>query len=518
MDVDAIRTWSRRQLGGAAGGLAAAVLGSRFVGPAAAASGETSPKRNTGWHQATPEATSQPDIVVIVLDDMRWSDYSVMSLTQSLVGDEGITFPNYMVTSPTCAPSRASFYRGQYAHNHDVGYGSDESSIWDLYHGTGLDEDTVAVWLHDVGYRTALIGKHMNQLKGLSEPGPGWDDWVVPRRLKPFNYELSVNGKKEAHGDAEEDYLTDVLARKATEFIASTPEETPLFLYFAPKAPHKPVVPAPRHAGMFADVHLDQSGSFNEADMSDKPTNMQRSPLTPEEIALLDKLNQGRLESLQAADEAVAQIIEALEAAGRLEMTYVIFTSDNGYALGEHRDEGKSTPYEEAIRVGMMARGPQIPVGEINPALVANIDLAPTFAEIAGAAIPDFVDGRSILGALHGGESGRQALLIEIDSSVGQDDEDDEDAVVVDEKGHRIAGRVRSSWKGIRTADWTFVEWGVPAIDYELYDLHADPAQLQSLYADPAYAKTVDELATWLATLADCAGETCRQAENGPPL
>jgi hypothetical protein len=87
--------------------------------------------------------------------------------------------------------------------------------------------------------------------------------------LNPFNYELSVNGSLEAHGDAEEDYLTDVLARKATEFISSTPEATPLFLYFAPKAPHKPVVPAPRHVGMFADMHLDQSGSFNEAGMSD---------------------------------------------------------------------------------------------------------------------------------------------------------------------------------------------------------------------------------------------------------
>lgn len=517
MDIDAIRTWSRRQLGGAAGGLVAAVLSSRFVTQAAAtATGERTPPHNAGLRQATAEPATQPDIVVIVLDDMRSSDYSVMSLTQSLVGDKGITFPNYIVTSPTCAPSRASFYRGQYAHNHGVGYGGG-GSIWDLYHGTGLDQDTVAVWLHDAGYRTAQIGKYMNQLKGLSEPGPGWDDWVVPRKLKPFNYELSVNGNEEVHLDAEEDYLTDVLARKASEFIASTPEDTPLFLYFAPKAPHKPVVPAPRHAGTFADVHLDQSGSFNEEDMSDKPINMQRPPLTSEEMALLDKLNQGRLESLLAADEAVAQIIEALETAGRLDNTYVIFTSDNGYALGEHRDEGKSTPYEEAIRVGMMARGPHIPAGQVNPALVANIDLAPTFADIAGAAIPDFVDGRSILDALHGGDSGRQALLIEIDSSVGQDDEDDEEAVIVDEKGHRIAGRVRSSWRGIRTADWTYVEWGVPAIDYELYDLHADPAQLQSLHADPAHADTIDELAAWLATLVDCAGATCRQAENAPP-
>lgn len=517
MDVDAIRTWSRRQLGKAAGGLAAATLGSRLGEQAAAtANSETSPEITTGWQQATPVATTRPDIVVIVLDDMRWSDYSVMPLTQSLVGDEGITFPNYIVTSPTCAPSRASFYRGQYAHNHGVGYGAG-GSIWSLFHDTGLDQDTVAVWLHDAGYRTALVGKHMNQLKGISQPGPGWDDWVVPRKLKPFNYELSVNGAEEVHKDADEDYLTDVLAGKASEFIASTPEETPLFLYFAPKAPHKPVVPAPRHAGMFADAHLDQSGSFNEADMSDKPINMQRSPLTPEEIAMLNTLNQGRLESLQAADEAVAQIIETLDAAGRLENAYVFFTSDNGYALGEHRDEGKSTPYEEAIRVGMMARGPHIPAGQINQALVANIDLAPTFAEIAGATTPDFVDGRSILGALQGGESGRQALLIEIDSSVGQDDEDDEDAVVVDEKGHRIAGRVRSSWRGIRTADWTYVEWGVPAIDFELYDLHADPAQLQSLYADPAYADTVEELAGWLATLVDCAADTCRQAENAPP-
>lgn len=531
MDVDAIRTWSRRQLGCAAGGVVAAALTLPFVKHASATeSGRNEQWQPDGWQQGTTEdivqstpygeesyASTQPNIVMILLDDLRWSDYWVMSRTQSLMADAGTTFPNYFVTTPSCAPSRASFFRGQYAHNHKVEYGDSGETAWALYHNTGLDQDTIVVWLHEVGYRTAQIGKHMNQVKLRGAAGPGWDEWVVPRRLTPFNYDLSVNGHIESHGDAEEDYLTDVLAQKAVEFIASTPEETPLFLYFATKAPHKPAVPAPRHVGRFADIDLDQSGSFNEADLGDKPINMQRPTLTPGEITWLNKLNRDRLESLLAVDEAVEQIVTALDEAGRLENTYVVLTSDNGYALGEHRDEAKSTPYDEAIRVGMLARGPQIPAGHVNPALVANIDLAPTFAEIAGAPVPSFVDGRSILAALQGGDSGRKSLLIEVDSPLGQDVEEDEEAVIHHVDENRIAGRIRSSWRGIRTDEWLYAEWGVPPVDYELYDVTKDPFQLQSLHAGPDYAEVREELSTWLESLVDCAGATCRQAESAPP-
>ncbi|MFT4039183.1 MAG: sulfatase, partial [Thermomicrobiales bacterium] len=470
--------------------------------------------------QAAPaaEPAAQPDIIMILLDDMRPTDLPVMPHTLALLADAGMSFPNYFATTPLCGPSRASFFRGQYAHNHGVFSSESLVSAWASWHDTGLDQDTIAVWLQNAGYRTAHIGKHMNQFRQPEGGGPGWDVWVVPRRLKPFNYLLYVGDETEEHGADAADYLTDVLAHKATEFIASTPADVPLFLYLAPKAPHKPATPAPRHEGLLTDIPLDHGGSFNEADLSDKPINMQRPPLTEDEIAWLETLHTQRLQSLQAVDEAVAQLVATLAAAGRLENAYIFFSSDNGYALGEHRDEGKTTPYDEAVRVGLLARGPGIPAGRVNPALVANIDLAPTFAELAGAAVPAFVDGRSITPALRGGDSGRRALLLEVDTPIDQDLNDDDDAmVVVHTDANRIAGRIRSGWRSIRTLDWQFSAWGIPPVEDELYDLRRDPWQLDNLASAPQHAAKMTDLSLWLDSLLACAGDTCRRAENAPP-
>ena len=522
MDDTRFDALTRRHVGLAAGGLFASFLGLLRLEDAEADRKKRRrrrrrrEKRRRRRHHDQPCqgvacGAARPDIVLINVDDMRESDFIALTRTRALLKQQGASFPNYFITTPLCGPSRASLFRGQYVHNHGVQKNNGANGGWKAWHNTGTDQDTVATWLRAAQYRTAHIGKHMNGYGSAnSVVGPGWSEWIVPMPVSFFNYDLNVNGTTEPHGNAAADYLTDVMAAKAESVIASTPAGTPIFLYFAPKAPHGPATPAPRHVGAFASHQLDESGSFNEADMSDKPDYMQRPPLTAQQVTDLERRERDRLESLLSVDEAIERIVTALQAANRLPNTYIFFITDNGYLLGQHRHSGKLVPYEEAIRMSMLVRGPRVAAGSTNPAMVANIDLAPTFAALAGATTPGFVDGRSIVNTLTGGDSGRSAMLIEI-FSAEEDDPEEADALLPEAL---VAAPARR--RAIRTADWLYGEYGKPATEFELYDLHTDLVQMESQHENPARAETMADLSAWLGTLANCAGAACRSAENSP--
>jgi arylsulfatase A-like enzyme len=503
-------SWTRRQFGLAASGVAASLFG--LLGRSGNGASAKGHHHHHHRHHHDDKPKGHPDIILINVDDMRQSDYLALPKTQRLLRDHGATYPNSFLTTPLCGPSRSSLLRGQYVHNHGVLRNGGANGGWQAFHDTGDDESTLATWLSQAepGYRTALVGKYLNGFKTeTGQVAPGWSDWFVPVPVAYFNYTLNANGDAEAHGHDDEDYLTDVLAEKARGIIASTPKNTPLFLYFTPKAPHGPSIPAPRHVGAFANHALDQSGSFNEQDMDDKPSYMQRPLLDAADIDALTERDRERRESLLSVDEAVAGLVDALETAGRLERAYIFFVTDNGFLLGQHRRSGKQVPYEDAIRMSMLVRGPGVRGGRLHDAVVANIDLAPTIAALAGAKAPRFVDGRSFVETLAGGKGERQALLIEF--FAGPDtDEEEADRLLAREIGV-------PAYRAIRTKDWLYVEYDNAQHERELYDLDADPFELQSRHDDPDAADAVQRLSAWLATLDDCRGARCRAAENSPP-
>ena len=520
MDASRFDAWTRRRFGRATGGGLAALFGLTRLDEAVTRNAHhrrhrRRKKRQKHRHKKRHNGSgSHPDIVLVYVDDMREDDFVALPRTTALLADEGMTYPNYFITTPLCAPSRSSLFRGQYAHNHGVLNNSGPHGGWSTFHNSGAEQNTIATWLRAArpSYRTAHVGKYMNGYKAADNLiGPGWSDWVVPVPVGYYDYSLNVNGESEEHGSKNKDYLTDVLAAKARDIIATTPPETPLFLYFAPKAPHGPSTPANRHAGDFANAELDKDKpSFNEADMSDKPASMQRPLLDQADIDALEENNRLRLESLLSVDEAIEGIVDALAQAGRLDTAYLFFVTDNGYLLGEHRRSGKNVPYEEAIRMSMLVRGPGIRAGGANAAMVANIDLAPTFAALAGVKTPAFVDGRSFAGTFAGAASKRRALLIEM--FPGQEN-DPEEMVALE----RMLGQAEpaTTRRAIRTNDWVYVEHGTG--ERELYDLHADPFQVESLHDDPDQNDTIAELSAWLAKLRDCRTDSCRGAENNPP-
>ena len=435
--------------------------------------------------QTTPV---KPNFVFILTDDMRQDDLKYMPKTRDLLGDQGMQFTNAFVSNPLCCPSRATIMRGQYAHNTGVWTNTPgPDGAWQGYKNHGNEQDNIATRFHGAGYRTGLFGKYFNDYDGSTVP-PGWDDWFgVPSGTGVFNYYVNDNGTQKFFGSSESDYATDVLSRETQSFIdASVVANKPFLAYVAPKPPHEPAVPAPRHVNTFNGEKAPRLPSFNEIDVSDKPPSIQSlSPLTATQIAEIDAHHEKRVESLQSVDDLVAAVVGKLGAQGVLSNTYIVFTSDNGWHHGEHRiKSGKSKPYEESIRMPLLVRGPGVQAGTTTDKLTLNTDFFPTFTDLAGVTTPQYVDGRSLRPVLQGNAtSWRTAILLEI----------------------------RSSILGIRTSDGRkYIEYGDGFKEY--YDLKADPNELRNLvyYGEVSPAA----LASRLQALKGCSGDTCRAAEG----
>src|SRR5215208_3608483 len=244
-----------------------------------------------------------------------------------------------------------------------------------------------------------LIGKYFNGYDNTTYVPLGWDEWhgYLGDYVQSDTYRINENGQIKTYARSQI-HDTDLFAEKAATFLESTAGGAPFFMYLSTNAPHTPAFAAQRHQSMFSDVALPNPPSFNEADVSDKPAWMRNTPsLTSAEVGSLRNQYRQRLRSLQSVDEMVGRLVGVLRETGELSNTYIVFTSDNGLHLGEHRiNKKKWTAYEEAIRVPLLVRGPGVPRGVSRSQMALNNDLAPTFASWAGLTPPAFVDGRSL--------------------------------------------------------------------------------------------------------------------------
>lgn len=403
--------------------------------------------------EPAPPVTERPSIVLILTDDQRWDSLWAMPVVRRELGARGVVFENAFVVNPLCCPSRATTLTGAYSHTTGVYTNRGE------YGGVGAfdDRSTIATWLQDSGYRTALIGRYMNGYRDEWIP-PGWDRWFVTWRDSAyFDYVANDQGTLVEYGSAESDYGTDVLADEAVDFIRSTDPQQPLFLYLAPHAPHAPATPAPRHATAFSDLAPWRPPSYDEENVSDKPEWVRRLPrIGYWRAARIDAFRKDQYRTLLAVDEAVERVLQALADSGRLSNTMVLFASDNGYLWGEHRIEGKSVPYDEAIRVPYVLRYDPLTGGTAEGRIVANVDIAPTFADLAGVDAPG-AEGVSLLPLLDGSAtSWRADLLVE----------------------HYDGAGTVPTFCQVRSPRWSFVRYSTG--EEELYELERDPYQLKN--------------------------------------
>lgn len=437
-----------------------------------------------------------PNILVIMTDDQTVEDMRVLEKTRALLAEQGTTFENSFAAYPLCCPSRATFLTGQYPHNHGVVANAGPNGY------PRLDEtNTLPVWLQDAGYFTAHVGKYLNGY-GVGSPAapPGWSRWfglLDPTTYRYYDYKVSEDGVPVSYGSAEEDYQTDVLAAEAERILRSFEGRTqPLFLVVTPLAPHlesrgrvtsKPL-PAPRHEGTFDDEPFPVKPSFNEANMADKPAHLRRRlKLNKAGVDDVVEVYRARHASLLAVDDLVERLVRYLESSGEIHHTVILFTSDNGFFLGEHRlPKGKFLPYEESIRVPLIVRGGSFPAGHTARQLVSNVDLAPTILELAQATPRRELDGRSLARLPLEPDQGKdRTLLIE---------------------GARLNAN-SPAYSAVRDDRWLYVEYDQGG--RELYDLERDPYQIKSRHNDRTLAGVRASLAARLARLRDCSGEEC---------
>ena len=439
-----------------------------------------------GGSAEAEQKSSLPNILFILTDDMASSDLRHMPNTQRLLADQGTTFVNHTITLPTCCPSRTTFLRGQYAHNHGIGMGlpSREKS----FKQEGYGRSTVATWLDNEGYSTGLVGKYLNGFRSGSYVPPGWDRFYANRDqdvwARSFNRDGSPVSLKRGSIDAH-------LAAMGKKFVEQHPD-TPFFLWQNFNAPHQyknGPPPAPKPYLKKFNSAMPPKHGFNEVDVSDKPKWIRSLPrLTSAEVATMGLERQHRLASLQVVDREVAELVATLAREGELSNTYIFFTSDNGYHMGEHRlQAGKMTPYTTDVNVPLIVRGPGVEEGVRRGEFVQNTDFAPTVADLADAPIPEFVDGISMEPLLRGEEvNWRQQGFFE--------------------------GRGGKAFAGITTSDGSYyIEYA--SGEKELYDTRKDPYQLTNSYRD-ANRSHKAHLAARVEAIKGCSGPSCQLAEG----
>jgi arylsulfatase A-like enzyme len=417
-----------------------------------------------------------PNVVIILSDDQPIGTVGRMPYMGSQFERNGVFFRNAMVPTANCCPSRASLLTGLFPHTTRVLSNAPPYGGWPAFSEQGLEDRTIAVALHNRGYRTGLIGKYMNHFLAQASAGyvpPGWDIFLTfTRKVGYYDYGLTDG---QSYGSKPRDYSTDVLRKAAVRFIDSTPSERPLFLYFTPFGPHRPSIPAPRHEGSWRRLPSHHPASVT-ADVDDKPPWIRA--LAPVPQAQIDLARENVQETLMSVDDAVKAIVRALARSGRLSNTLIIYTSDNGVLMGEHRLlQHKNLPYDRMTRVPMLVRwdGHARP-GTTDRRLALNVDVAGTVAAAAAIDFPS--EGLNLLGSeQRGGFPVESAPTGRSDSSP-----------------HRPA------YCGYRTRNWLYVRYA--SGNRELYSYKRDPWEVNNLAGRPRWQ-------TWQHRLRALAVKTC---------
>lgn len=437
-------------------------------------------------------APARPDIVLIYLDDFApypaslWSHAGRTPELARFV-DRGLEFEHAFVSTPLCGPSRANLLTGRYGHA--SGVIRNDIAAYD-------PRGTLGPMMRRAGYRTAFIGKHINRLADVYDSrarmrrlSAGWDrfDVIWERQGRYYGWRQYRKSATRRYGAAESDHSSWVAAERAVHHIRSTPAGEPLFLVLSLYDGHAPLKPLRRFEDhpACADLAGWSGGAYDEADVSDKPAYIRVKPrLAESAFDLVD-----RCEQLLTVDWVLGRVRQALEETARAGNTLQVLTSDNGSLMGDHRLFGKGPPYSAAVPLYM--RWPAVLHNQkrIVREPVSNVDHAPTFCALAGCRIGR-ADGRSLVPLIRGTRSrlARDFLYLELLHGA---------------RGWGTDPGARPAWVSIvstrrySTTPWSYIR--NRGGREELYDLSADPHQLENLAGRPAYAPVLRDMRSFKA-------------------
>ncbi len=547
--------------------------------------------------RAKASELQKPSFVVIQTDDetleelydgvrmLNGNEEFAMPNTLQMLGEKGITFNRYYTPYSLCAPSRVTLLTGRYAHNNHVQGNVPPNGGWTGFQSRQAYSHNIATWLQGAGYRTIHIGKILNGYGDApyspgTEVPPGWSSWHTILNSDTdhyaYGYLLNNNGVVEGpygnsgswetreYGEIDDAgcpyaplngkpcyFETDKFNQLAVEELAATSPEQPFYMQVDYTSPHgdyrRPAGPQPatRDIGRFAGAPLPDSRAegFNEGNVNDKPRFIREAPyLSATEIHTYRVYYQNCLAALVSVDEGVKQIIDELGGLGRLQNTYILFTSDNGFFFGQHRlVGGKFLAYEPSTHLPLIIRGPGIKPDTASGQLVNTTDIAPTILELAGVTPDKSIDGTSLVPFMKEPNlRTRRPLLFE--SFVETNDVEQDGEAVTGEPSaaeRTAAGGARGklgvkganppnaaahasvvappkNYYGIRLGPYKYIEW--PDGEKELYDINTDPYELNNIVRDGDYAPIRNFLHNELVRLEECSGRTCQEVSEKLPL
>jgi N-acetylglucosamine-6-sulfatase len=503
-------------------GIVALIAVACSAGALAVGSGSGSPAA-----AASAAPAAKPNIVFILTDDLSWNLVN-SRIAPHIVALErrGETFNHYFVTDSLCCPSRSTIFTGLFPHDTKVFANVGKDGGFHKFQEQRLYNRTFAVAIRSRGYRTSMNGKYLN---GYGNPTmtpatapipPGWSDWHVASNGYPeFNYTLNENGRFNFYGGPTggcgvtgkpDNYGVDVINAHARSFINTT-RPKPFVLEAATFAPHAPYIPAPRNACDFPGLREPRDPSFNSRNINPPAWLAHHKPLTAGQIATIDRSYRTRARAVESVDKLLADVEATLVRDHLARNTYIVFSSDNGYHMGQHYlARGKQTGFDTDIRVPLIIAGPDVPAGKVVRQVTQNTDLYPTFVQLAGGTPGNAVDGHSLVPLLHPGRSRppwRTVALIEHRHTDKQNpnDPDVEDGAKggnpTTYEAIRISAPRLPGFSG--PVEAVYVEYKDPQHETEYYDISKDPFERDNI-AQTLTARQKTELHGILSKLENC--------------
>lgn len=454
-------------------------------------------------------SSKRPNILFVMTDDHTHTqmgnagDPILKTPALDRLANEGVRFKNFFCTNSLCAPSRATILSGCFSNVHGIMGNSEAAGVAEVMNPS---LPTFPQLLQSNGYQTGLVGKwHLPHLPR------GFDHYAaLPHQGVYFDPDFIENGERKQR----KGYVTDVITDLAVDFLDNINSNDPFCLVYQQKGPHRPFTPAPRHKDLFNDFDFPYPATFDddystriiaekakdmrlEISLADDYDDLPKD-LSPEQKKqwIYQRFVKDHYRAMISIDEGLERILDILDQRDIADQTLVIYTSDNGFYLGEHGWYDKRFMYEPSIRVPLLIRYPEgFEPKKVDDHMIMNVDIAPTILDFAGVSIPKNMQGKSLKPLLTLEDTNwRESIYYSYYENTWATLRDFEREDLSDPSFEHFTAHLIGPHRGIRTDRYKLIEYYSESDYWEFFDLQEDPYELNNLYSNEIYLEKINEL------------------------